>query len=410
MLVNREAMFLFRNKILKPSVIVILATFFLFFAVGFSALAAEKQEDIDSQIKQQEHEFKKIQNQIASTRKKLLETNRKEKNVTQQIEMLSQKITITQQKVNIVSLKIKKIQRNIIKLSEQIVIKNEKINFAQEILSNRIVSIYKYGGITEFNLLLSSQGAQDALANSYLLGKIAEQDMVLIKDLTLQKKELSETQQELKKQKLSLESHGKELKQENKELKGAANERNVILSMVRKDKNLYMAQQNELLRASQELQSTVKRLLAEKRKLASIKNPGTLETVYYRGGRLAWPLQGAISSTFGTRVHPVFKTKVTHTGIDITAPKGTPVGAADTGEVLYAGWLSGYGHVVILDHGVNLTTVYAHLSKIECTEGAKVNKRGIIGRVGSTGITTGNHLHFEVRVNGNAVDPMKYLR
>ncbi len=112
--------------------------------------------------------------------------------------------------------------------------------------------------------MLSSQGAEDA-RNSYLLGKIAEQDQQLINELKFQKQKLSETQEQLKNQKASLESHGKELKAQTNELKGAANERNAILARVRKDKDLYMAQQNELLRASKELQATVKRLLAEKK-------------------------------------------------------------------------------------------------------------------------------------------------
>ena len=105
-----------------------------------------------------------------------------------------------------------------------------------------------------------------------------------------------------------------------------------------------------------------------------------------------------------------FKTKINHTGLDISAPKGTEVTAADAGEVLYTGWMRGYGQVIIIDHGGNLTTVYAHLSKIECTEDQKVSRGTTIGRVGSTGIATGNHLHFEVRVNGDAVNPMRYLK
>ncbi len=115
--------------------------------------------------------------------------------------------------------------------------------------------------------------------------------------------------------------------------------------------------QNELLRASKELQATVKRLLAEKENWLpkSIQESLRQSTT---GRRLAWPVQGTITSTFGTRVHPIFKTKITHTGLDISAPNGTPVKAADTGEVLFTGWLSGYGNVVILDHGGNLAALF----------------------------------------------------
>lgn len=380
------------------------------------AFAATKTAaQIEAEIKQQEREFQKIQSQMSKVNRNIKEKQRQEKNVTQQIGVLSQKITVTQQKVNIVSLKMRKVQNNIFVLANNIKEANKNISAAQEILKKRLINIYKYGGVAEFNLLLSSQGAEDALANSYLLGKIAEQDQKLINDLVEQKRRLTMTQEELRKEHLRLKGQNNELKQQNKELKSAADERNALLAKVRKDKKLFMAEQAELLRASQEMQAAIKKLLAEKKRLRDEANQKQGKTVrptpnYYKGGRLAWPVQGTISSQFGTRVHPVFKTKITHTGLDISAPKGTPVKAADSGEVLYTGWMRGYGQVVIIDHGGDLTTVYAHLSKIEVTEDAKVSRQTVIGRVGSTGITTGNHLHFEVRVNGNAVNPMKYLR
>jgi len=117
---------------------------------------------------------------------------------------------------------------------------------------------------------------------------------------------LNETQDELKLQQKNLITRGEQLKQQHEKLRGAANERNALLERVRRDKRLYMAQQNELLRASKELQSTIKRLLSQKRKLAEKKYPGKKETVYYKGGRFAWPTKGNITSSFGTRIHPVF--------------------------------------------------------------------------------------------------------
>lgn len=385
------------------------------------AYAAKTQAQIDAEIKQQEKEFQKIQKQMQQNSSKLAETKRKEKNVKEQLNILSQKITVTQQRVNIVTLKISKVRNNIEVLTDNIRTANKNIDTASGVLKKRLVNIYKYGGVAEFNLLISSQGAEDALANAYLLGRIAEQDKKLINELREQKHRLLITQEELKREHLRLRSQGDDLRVQNRNLKSAADERNVILSRVQKDKAVFMAQQEILMKASQELNGTIKRLLAEKkrirdeqRRLAALKNKKESKpytpTVYYKGGRLAWPVHGTINSQFGTRVHPVFHTKITHTGLDIGAPKGTPVKAADAGEVLYTGWMRGYGQVVIIDHGANLTTVYAHLSKIETTEDAKVSRDTVIGRVGSTGVTTGNHLHFEVRVNGNAVNPMSYLQ
>ena len=390
----------------------------LFLCAGGAAFAASKQSDIDAQIKQQEREFEKIQKQISQNQKKLTETAKREKSVANQLNALSQKITVTQQRVNIVSLKMQKVKKNIFTLDADIKKMNKDIAAAQEILKKRMVNIYKYGGVAEFNLLMSSRGAEDALANSYLLGKIAEQDKKLIDYLTNEKRKLTMTQEELRKEHSTLKDQNADLTKQNKELKSAADERNAVLAKVRKDKKLFLAEQEELQKSSEEMQAAIKKLLQQKQKLKAQADaakrkqgkPVAPTPVYYKGGRFAWPIQGKITSQFGTRVHPVFKTKITHTGLDIAAPKGTPIKAADPGEVLYTGWMRGYGQVVIIDHGANLTTVYAHMSKIETSENAKVTRKTVIGRVGATGVATGNHLHFEVRVNGDAVNPMKYLK
>ncbi|MDO4988126.1 MAG: peptidoglycan DD-metalloendopeptidase family protein [Synergistes sp.] len=380
-----------------------------------SFAAAKSSKEVDAEIKRQEREYNKIQSQMSKVKKNINEKQREEQKVTQQIGELSKKITVTQQKVNVVTLKIQKVKGNINVLTSNIQEATANIKVAEKALSKRLVNIYKYGSAAQFNLMISSQGAEDALANVYLLTKIANQDKKLINTLRAEKKRLMESQAKLKNEQQRLNGESRELKTRNKELKSAADERNALLARVRKDKALFIAQQKELLRASQEMQSAIKRLLAEKKRLREEErkkkgNASQPTPTYYKGGRLMWPVQGKLSSTFGTRVHPVFKTKVTHTGIDIPAPKGTPVKAADAGEVLYTGWMRGYGQVVIIDHGANLTTVYAHLSGINTAEDAKVSRGSVIGSVGSTGVATGNHLHFEVRVNGNAVDPMKYLQ
>ena len=126
-------------------------------------------------------------------------------------------------------------------------------------------------------------------------------------------------------------------------------------------------------------------------------------------GVLAVPVPGEITSVFGSRAHPLFETIRMHTGIDFSAATGTPVKAADAGTVVVAGTRGGYGTTVILDHNNGLATLYGHLSRLAVGEGAKVARGQVIGYAGSTGYSTGPHLHFEVRVNGNPVDPMRYL-
>jgi len=128
------------------------------------------------------------------------------------------------------------------------------------------------------------------------------------------------------------------------------------------------------------------------------------------GGQLADPMPGhPYGSPFGPRVHPVFGSVRIHTGVDIGADEGDPIRSADGGVVVSAGWLGGYGNATIVDHGGGIATLYAHQSRISVSEGERVSRGQVIGRVGCTGTCTGDHLHFEVRIDGDPVDPVPYI-
>lgn len=122
-----------------------------------------------------------------------------------------------------------------------------------------------------------------------------------------------------------------------------------------------------------------------------------------------WPINAPMTSPYGYRVHPVYGTRRLHAGIDLGAPRGTPIAASNDGTVIFAGVQGGYGNTVILDHGAGITTLYAHLTSFGVAQGAVVSRGDIVGYVGRTGTATGNHLHFEVRVNGGPVNPVNYL-
>ena len=134
--------------------------------------------------------------------------------------------------------------------------------------------------------------------------------------------------------------------------------------------------------------------------------------VKYTGGRFAWPVPGSqrITSYYGYRIHPVYKTKKFHTGIDVGAGYGLAIVAAGDGVVTMATTNGGYGKCVIINHGSGITTLYGHCSTLLVSVGDKVTKGQTIAKVGSTGVSTGPHLHFEVRVNGSTTDPLQYLK
>lgn len=129
-----------------------------------------------------------------------------------------------------------------------------------------------------------------------------------------------------------------------------------------------------------------------------------------RPGRMAWPSDGLITAGFGWRTHPIFNRRLFHNGIDLGAPTGTPIRAAAEGRVILAQAWGGYGNAIVVQHGGDVTTVYAHLSRFGTSVGRNVNEGEVIGYIGCTGLCTGPHLHFEVRESGGAVDPLKYLQ
>jgi murein DD-endopeptidase MepM/ murein hydrolase activator NlpD len=126
-------------------------------------------------------------------------------------------------------------------------------------------------------------------------------------------------------------------------------------------------------------------------------------------GRFIFPANAAISSGFGNRVHPILGYSRFHAGVDFSASYGSTIRAADSGRVIFSGWYGGYGQAVVIDHGNGLSTLYAHASRLFVREGQTVEQGQPVATVGSTGLSTGPHLHFEVRRNGNPVNPMGYL-
>ena len=132
----------------------------------------------------------------------------------------------------------------------------------------------------------------------------------------------------------------------------------------------------------------------------------------YVGGQMLWPAPDrfTITSPYGYRIHPILKTKKLHTGIDIRSSMGENILAAQDGKVIHSDWYGGYGKVIMIDHGGGIVTLYAHNSQLVVKEGSNVKKGTVIAKSGNSGLSTGPHLHFEVRENGKYVDPLKYVK
>jgi len=264
-------------------------------------------------------------------------------------------------------------------------------------MGERLQAFYKDGPLGYLDVLLGAADFRDFVARSYVIGMIVSRDLRLYQQVAEERDRRDAVQTTLKQREADLTTQKQQWIVSRQETAALAAQRRQILAQIR------------VQRQTQE--AAIRELEAESFRIADIIR--RQQRGQNRGGRLSlaagsiiWPASGPISSGFGWRIDPIFHRRALHTGIDIAASWGAPVEAAETGTVLYVGWMTGYGNVVVLDHGNGVSTVYAHLSSYAVRAGEPVRRGQVIARVGSTGWSTGPHLHFEVRQDGQPVDPL----
>ena len=238
-----------------------------------------------------------------------------------------------------------------------------------------------------------------------LVDRLYFQKVILKKDfeqMTLAKQKAHEVavlKSTIEMRKQNLEQQRRNARTQQAFIQTAINNNEKMIDKLKNDRIYYEKTEQELARQSASIGSYINRTGSSDVKVAS----GFIN-----------PLAGArVSSPFGTRYHPIHKTRSFHSGVDLAAANLTPVKASNSGKVIYSGWYGGYGKVVILDHGVvngkPMSTLYAHLNTIKVSNGQYVNKGQVVGLEGTTGYSTGPHCHFEVRVNGQPNNPANYV-
>ena len=277
--------------------------------------------------------------------------------------------------------------------------KEADYNKTRQVYMKRLRDIYENGQVNYLDVLLGSTDFRDFASRMYLLQRVIRRDFNLIDTLNTQREALEQQKAILDGNKKELDAIHAEATAEQKIIAQKTVERQDLYEQALAEKARLDAEYEELQRNSQEITAMIQRMEEE----------GRLAAQAHGSGQFMWPVNGEITSPFGWRVHPIWGTQIFHAGLDIGADYGEPVHAADSGTVVYAGWMGGYGNAVMVDHGGGLVTLYGHNSSITVSEGQQVGKGETIALAGSTGNSTGPHCHFEVRVHGEVTSPLQYL-
>ena len=294
---------------------------------------------------------------------------------------------------------VENLQKNIDQIQEKLNKVQKEYDKQKKMLEERLVSIYEEGDVQYIDVLLSSTSLSDFLSNYYLITELATYDTQLLNEVETQKNIIEEQNKKLSEQKEQMAENKQTQLKTSKVLQNNKTLREHYISQLSEQEQKIQGDIDEYNKQYKEIEAEI---------LMLSKNVISEE---YIGGIMAWPIPGytTLTSLYGMRVHPITGAYKLHTGIDISAPLGTYFVAAANGVVSKATYNTAYGNMVIIDHGGGVSTLYAHGSEIVVQAGQQVKKGDVVLKVGSTGYSTGAHAHFEVRINGQPVNPMDYI-
>ena len=357
---------------------------------------------IDSQIAAEERKRSDLAKQAQAYREQVRRMGAKVEGLLTKVNTLQQDESVAEQELTVLELQSEKIRENIDVLDEFMKAEQVKIDELSNKMSERLVDMYKYGESGRMRTLFASRSVFEAVEDAYLLKLMNDRDEDILSQLQEKVQNMDLSRRTMDDHQTRLKEKSQAVQEQREKYHQTIKDTNRFITSLQRQKALAEKAAKEAEEAQREAGAMIARLQRQ-RERAYIPATG-------QGSKFDWPLRGAMASPFGNRIHPILKRKILHAGIDIAAANGTPVKTAAPGEVIYNGWLRGYGRVVVVDHGRGFSTLYAHLSASLVREGQVLKAGANIARVGKTGNVTGYHLHFEVRHYGTPVNPIKYLK
>lgn len=363
--------------------------------------AATHQHGSEAQNKL-EHKKNEIERKRREAREQLRKARKKEQLAMAQLNLTKHQLKQTTKELKHNEKALKSTETNLKTCETNLNKATEKEQTLSEGAIQRLREMYEGQRLGLLESLFQVSSLQQLMDVLYYQERIAEQDRYLIDELRARERALSAQKNQLGSQKMKLGDMVSEFARKALMLNKVKSEQEQVADKLRTQRAFYENAEQQLGRESNQLEHQIMMMMQA--------NKSTDKVVTQGSGTLCMPLRAPVTSPFGWRRHPIFGVRKFHTGVDLAGPNHSAIKAADSGDVLYSGWYGGYGKVVIVGHGNGLATLYAHLSKAAVSQGSTVHKGDVVGYEGTTGFSTGPHLHFEVRVNGKPNNPLNFVR
>ena len=360
-------------------------------------LSAQTPPEVD-QLKQQQQQLDQQRSQVQKEREKL---QRQERSAQKDLSGIHQNIQATATQIQTTEFQFANANRVLKKLESDLDSAEKSYQQRQSSTISRLQFLQRQQGSSGWAVLLQSQNLNDFLDRRFRLKQIYKNDRKTLGELKTDSENVDRQRQQVEQQKNNIALIAQQFMAQKSQFEQQAQYQKEVVDRLRTNRRALEAAEAQLEKDSQSIGELIQKRIAEERAKNGIVILGT--------GQFNLPSNAPITSGFGYRMHPILGYMRFHSGVDFGADYGSPILAADRGVVIFAGWYGGYGNAVILDHGNGITTMYAHAQELYVSEGQTVERGKAIAATGSTGLSTGPHLHFEVRKDGEPVDPMGYL-
>ncbi len=384
-----------KNKILS-----LILSLVMLLSVVFSAtvVMADQKSDLQKQQQSADQKANEAQKKVNQAKNQKVSYEEKKRDLDAQMAQVAARVKDLNSQVTTLESEIQTKEEEIKRLTEE-----EEEN--KELFKLRMRSLYEENTTSYLDILLSSGDLADFFYRLDVIEQVAVYDQQIISDIINRKAKVEEATAILNEKKEELLVVKAEADKEQKNLQALIDENTKVLTQLENDITKYTKEYEKFEKESANIQAQI-------RNLTSGSGSGNVSAAKYTGGKMTWPAPGyyTITCPFGPRIHPILKVQKSHSGMDIGAPSGASVVAAADGTVIVSGYSTAYGNYIVIDHGGGTTTLYGHHSANLVSKGAVVKQGQKIAKVGSTGWSTGPHLHFEVSVNGVLQQPLNYLQ